>query len=38
MTPSSLLATSVPPWALGLGTFVALLLLLFIVTRFNPDR
>jgi hypothetical protein len=31
-------AATIPPEAIGIGVFVVLLLLLFIVTRFNPDR
>ncbi len=29
---------SVPAWAFGVAAFVVLLALLFVVTRFNPDR
>jgi MYXO-CTERM domain-containing protein len=28
----------VPPWVFGAVALVVLLLLLFVVTRFNPDR
>ena len=28
----------IPPWVFGITTFVVLVLLLFVVTRFNPDR
>jgi hypothetical protein len=31
-------AATISPEAIGFGVFVVLLLLLFIVTRFNPDR
>lgn len=29
---------AVPAWVFGLVTFLVLLLLLFVVTRFDPDR
>lgn len=29
---------SVPAWVFGVVGFVVLVLLLFVVTRFNPDR
>lgn len=28
----------VPAWAYGVGTFAVLVLLLFVVTRFSPER
>ncbi len=28
----------IPPWVYGVGTFVVLALLLFVVTRFSPER
>jgi hypothetical protein len=28
----------VPPWVFGVGTFAVLMLALFLVTRFDPDR
>jgi hypothetical protein len=28
----------IPAWAYGVGTFVVLMLMLFIVTRFDPHR
>lgn|GEM_PF-3971883 len=37
-SPLPLLATHFPPWSLGLTAFAVLLLLLFVVTRFNQDR
>jgi hypothetical protein len=28
----------IPPWVYGVGTFTVLMLMLFLVTRFDPHR